>query len=131
MPPAILIVDDDADFRRAARELLIVRGYEVAGEAASLGEARAAVESQRPDGILLDVTLPDGDGVDLAADLCAAQPALRVLLTSTNEGAASTGDVERCGAAGFVRKRDLVGANLARYFGESTDSESDPSGITA
>jgi DNA-binding NarL/FixJ family response regulator len=62
--------------RRAARALLIARSYEVAAEAASLGEARAAVESQRPDGIVLDVNLPDGDGADLAADLCATQPAV-------------------------------------------------------
>ena len=119
MPPAILIVDDDAGFRRVARDLLIGRGYRVAGEAASVGEARAAVDTEGPDGILLDVNLPDGDGVDLATELCAAQPAIRVLLTSTNEQAVPALAVENSGAAGFVGKRDLVRANLAGYFNGS------------
>ena len=117
MPLSILIVDDDAGFRRVARELLSGRGYGVAGEATSVGEARTAVERDGPDGILLDVNLPDGDGLDLAAELCGARPAMRVLLTSNNEGAAPAEVVERLEAAGFVRKCDLVSANLAGYFG--------------
>ena len=119
MIPAILIVDDDAGFRRVARDLLIGRGYRVAGEAATVGEARAAVGAEGPDGILLDVNLPDGDGLDLAAELCAARPAIRVLLTTTNEQAVPARAVEHSGAAGFVGKRDLVSANLAGYFERS------------
>ena len=114
---SILIVDDDAGFRRVARELLTSRGYGVAGEAATLGEARAAVSRDGLDGILLDVNLPDGDGLDLAAELSGTRPAMRVLLTSTDEGAAPAELVRQVGAAGFVRKRDLISADLARYLG--------------
>ena len=114
--PAILIVDDDAGFRDVVRELLIGRGYEVAGEAATAGEARTAVAEEGPDGILLDVNLPDGDGVDLALEFNGTRPAMRILLTSTSEHAMPADVVKRSGAAGFVRKRDLVSTNFAGYF---------------
>jgi DNA-binding NarL/FixJ family response regulator len=121
VPISILIVDDDAVFRRAARELLTARGYGVAGEAATAAEARTAVKRQGPDGLLLDVNLPDGDGLALAAELCAARPAMRILLTSNNETAGPPDVVKQTGAAGFVAKRALVSANIAAYFGGSTD----------
>ena len=121
MTAAILIVDDDAAFRRVARDLLIGRGYRVAGEAATASEARVAVGAEGPDGVLLDVNLPDADGVELAAELCAAQPAMRVLLTSTSEQAVPARAVEHSGAAGFVGKRDLVSASLAGYFNGSAE----------
>ena len=117
MPLSILIVDDDAGFRRVARELLMGRGFAVAGEAATLGEARTAIGTAEPDGILLDVNLPDGVGLELAAELRGAQPAMRVLLTSNDARAAPSELVRGLGAAGFVRKRDLIRANLADYFG--------------
>ena len=122
VPLSILIVDDDAGFRRVARDLLTARGFGVAGEAASVAEARTALEARAPDGILLDVNLPDGDGLDLAAEVCPPRSAMRVLLTSNNESAAPVEVVRRSGAAGFVRKRDLVSANLAGYFGGLPDA---------
>ena len=125
MPPAILIVDDDSGFRHVARDLLIGRGYRVAGEAATVREARTAVGKEGPDGILLDVNLPDGDGLDLAAELNGARPAMRILLTSTNEDAVSAEVVRRSGAAGFVRKRDLVSTNFAGYFDASFEASAD------
>lgn len=119
---SVLIVDDDAGFRRVARELLTSRGYAVAGEATTLDEARTAVVREGPNGVLLDVNLPDGDGLDLAAELCGLRPAVRVLLTSVSEGAATADLVRRVGAAGFVRKRDLISADLAGYLGGSPDA---------
>ena len=125
MPFSILIVDDDAGFRRVARDLLTARGYGVAGEAASLAEARAAVEARAPDGILLDVNLPDGDGLDFLSELWPAEPAMRVLLTSNHESPAPAEVVKRLGAAGFVRKRDLVGAHLPGYFDGFAEASAD------
>ena len=121
MPLSILIVDDDKGFRRAARELLTGRGFAVAGEAATLGEARAAIGTAEPNGILLDVNLPDGYGLDLAAEL-RGTPAMRVLLTSNDERAAPSELVSALGAAGFVPKRDLIRADLADYFGTAEPS---------
>ena len=63
MARSVLVVDDSAPFRATARALLEARGYRVVGAVAGGGEALAAVEAMRPDAVLLDINLPDADGV--------------------------------------------------------------------
>ena len=111
MPIRILIVDDDAAFRAAARHVLAGQGLVVVGEAVTLGEGRRGVAALRPDAVLLDVGLPDGNGVHLAAELTAAPAPPRVLLTSTDASAVTRGLLARCGAR-FVAKADLPAADL-------------------
>jgi len=115
MESTVLIVDDDPQFRRVALELLSARGYRVIGEAGSAGEGLALAEALRPDAVLLDVNLPDGDGLSVAGRLSAVGGA-RVLLTSTDAGAATDRLVRGCGAAGFVAKADLAGSALDGYL---------------
>jgi response regulator of citrate/malate metabolism len=67
--------------------------------------------------VLLDVHLPDGDGIAYAKELTGADAAPRVLLTSSDAGAVPCRLLERCGAAGFVAKVDLAGADLTPYLG--------------
>ena len=69
MEISVLIVDDDHDFGRAAAELLADRGYRVLGQATTAAEALARCDQLDPDAVLLDVGLPDGDGVTLAQKL--------------------------------------------------------------
>ena len=69
MRTTVLIVDDHPSFRRFARRLFEEAGFTVIGEA---GDGRSAVESAealRPDLVLLDVMLPDANGIDVAARL--------------------------------------------------------------
>jgi CheY-like chemotaxis protein len=106
--PQVLIVDDDGDFRRIVSKLLAGRGYRVIGQADSVAEARLAIEELRPDAVLLDVNLPDGDGALLAEELASSHPGLRVLLTSTD---ADPGGIR------FVAKTDLVATDLKPYLG--------------
>jgi DNA-binding NarL/FixJ family response regulator len=113
----VLLVDDDATFRRSAAALLAERGYEVVGEAGTVAEARTAVSRLRPDAVLLDVNLPDGNGVAFAAELTAERKALRILLTSTDSSAVTRRLLARCGAAGFVAKPDLLAADLRAPLG--------------
>jgi DNA-binding NarL/FixJ family response regulator len=116
MGPTVLIVDDDRHFRRAVTELLAACGYRVVGEAASAREGLALASTLRPDAVLLDVNLPDGDGISVAAGLSVdGEP--RVLLTSTDAGAATHRLVRDSGAVGFVAKSDLADAALDRYLG--------------
>lgn len=61
----ILIVEDDDDTRATAADALRAAGYEVA-EARGVREAKDAVASRRPDAVILDRRLGDGDGLDLA-----------------------------------------------------------------
>jgi two-component system nitrate/nitrite response regulator NarL len=112
MAGGVLIVDDDPGFRRIARMLLEARGLVVAGEAADGEQARAACAERSPTALLLDVNLPDTNGPELASELIAAEPSLRILLTSTDP---SVGPVD--GVAAFVPKTELVAADLAQYLG--------------
>jgi CheY-like chemotaxis protein len=117
MAVSVLIVDDDAGFRRTAAELLRARGFVLAGEAANRDEAVAAVRRTRPVAILLDVHLPDGDGLELVAELLAAiGRAPLILLTSSDSRAATDEGARQCGAVGFVAKAELPDADLTAYF---------------
>jgi CheY-like chemotaxis protein len=73
--PVVLAVEDEPLNRRLLHAILTPSGYQVV-DAPSLTAARAWLQGNRPDLILLDLRLPDGDGLDLAREL-KADPALR------------------------------------------------------
>lgn len=102
----MLLVDDDGDFRRLAARLIGALGLAVV-EADSVAAAEASAASLRPDAALVDVGLPDGDGVALAAKLSALAWAPRVVLTSSDAGAVDADDARRSGVIAFVPKTDL------------------------
>jgi CheY-like chemotaxis protein len=112
----VLIVDDDETFLRTATELLRDRGYSVVGHAYSAEEAIARTAELEPNAILLDVHLPDRNGVDLAGELTCRDQAPIVLLTSTDRGAVDDELVLSCAAAGFVPKANLPTADLDAYL---------------
>ena len=116
----VLVVDDDAAFRSLARRLLIAFGFAPAGEADSVSAALAMADSLRPDAVLVDVGLPDGDGITLAGMLTALPWQPRVILTSSDADAATPDDVERSGAAAFVPKDQLPNAALHTLLGDGT-----------
>jgi DNA-binding NarL/FixJ family response regulator len=118
MPTTVLLVDDDPDFRALARRLLTDAGLHVVGEADTVAAARAAALDLRPDTALLDVSLPDGNGLTLARVLTELPWRPRVLLTSTDPDAATPGTVQRSGAHGFVPKSELLNAPLARLLAD-------------
>jgi DNA-binding NarL/FixJ family response regulator len=112
----VLIVDDHSGFRACARGLLESEGYRVIGEAADCASALQAARSLEPELALVDVHLPDGDGVELSSRLrrLAVQPA--VILISSRDGAEIEPCVEECGALGFVPKSELSGAAVRELF---------------
>jgi DNA-binding NarL/FixJ family response regulator len=114
---SVLVVDDDAVFRRLAERLLAAFGLSVAGEADTAEAALSAATALRPDSMLVDVGLPDRDGVSLAGDLVLLPWRPRVVLTSSDPDAASPGDVRRIGVEAFVPKADLPNAALHRLLG--------------
>jgi DNA-binding NarL/FixJ family response regulator len=117
MSRSVLVVDDDPAFRLLARRLLIVFGLALAGEADTAVAAMAAAGSLRPDAVLVDVGLPDRDGIALAADLTELPWHPRVVLTSSDAEAASAADVQRSGALAFVPKDQLPNAALRQLLG--------------
>jgi DNA-binding NarL/FixJ family response regulator len=116
MAVRVLVVDDDPIFRDLARRLLVLGGLTVVGEADSVATARAAAGALRPDAVLVDVGLPDGDGVELARELGVLPWAPRVLLTSSDADAATDDDAARVGASAFVAKDELPNAPIARLL---------------
>jgi len=102
----VLIVDDHGPFRAVAREVLERAGYTVTGEAADAAAALAAVASQAPDAVLLDVQLQGDDGFAVARTL-AAQGGPAVVLVSSREADDYGARVESCGARGFIAKSRL------------------------
>ena len=112
MAEGVLLVDDDPVFRSLARRTLADRGFVVVGEAESVAAALARVQELRPDVILVDIGLPDGDGLELARTLSALPWRPRVILTSSDPDAASDDDIRASGAGAFVAKHDLPNAQL-------------------
>lgn len=115
--PTVLVVDDHAEFRRSARALLEAGGFEVVGEAAGGREAIGASARLRPEIVLLDVQLPDLDGFAVAARLAATPAPPAVVLISSRDASAYGARLAVASARGFIAKRDLSGASLARVMG--------------
>lgn len=117
MASSVLLIDDDPAFRRLARKTLKGTGLAVVGEAGTAAAGSAAARSLRPAIMLVDVGLPDGDGITLAGELAALPWGPRIVLTSVDPDAASPEDVRRSGARGFVPKQDLPGTGLRLLMG--------------
>jgi CheY-like chemotaxis protein len=114
---SVLVVDDDPSFRRLAKRMLDGLGFDIAGEAETVAAAIAAAGTLMPDAVLVDVGLPDGDGISLAGELTALPWRPRVVLTSSDAEAASPSQVRRSGAEAFVPKDQLPNAALKRLLG--------------
>jgi CheY-like chemotaxis protein len=117
MDTSVLVVDDDAGFRGLATRILRGGGFRVVGEAGTCAEGMSAALALHPDAILVDIRLPDGDGIGLGHALAALPWAPRILLTSSDEEAADVvaadGAVATDGAVlPFVPKHQLPTAPL-------------------
>jgi DNA-binding NarL/FixJ family response regulator len=103
----ILIADDHELFRRGlAAELTQVPGWVVAGEA---GNGRDAVElaaALKPDLVVLDLTMPELNGLEAARKIISANPAARVLILTAHESEQLVREVLSAGAQGYVLKSD-------------------------
>jgi DNA-binding NarL/FixJ family response regulator len=109
----VLIVDDHAEFRSLARALLERGGFEVVGEAGDGAATLRAVEETRPEIVLLDVQLPDGNGFDFARTICDRDDAPAVVMISSRDAGDFGRRLERSGARGFIPKSRLSGRALA------------------
>ena len=79
--------------------------------------AREAAARLVPSAVLLDVELPDGDGITLARELAPLPWRPRIVLTSINDDITTTDEACQAGARAFVGKADLPGAPLRELLG--------------
>lgn len=113
----VLIVDDQAASRAAVHDLLDgTPGFEAAGEASSGHDALTVVAETRPALVLLDVRMPDMDGIETARRMVARDPDVVVVLVSADEPEDLPPGVSSCGAAAYVRKRELGPRRLMRLW---------------
>jgi DNA-binding NarL/FixJ family response regulator len=114
-PFRIFIADDHEVVRRGVRALLEAHpGWEVCGEAKDGREAVEKVKEVNPDLVLIDVGMPNLNGLDAARQILTALPATRVLVLTMHESEQIVREVLEVGARGFLLKsdaaRDLIAA---------------------
>lgn len=110
----VFLVDDHEVVRRGLVDLLGADPeLDVVGEAGSVAEAMARVPAARPDVAVLDVRLPDGNGIELCRDLLSRMPDLRCLILTSYASDEAMLDAILAGASGYVVK-DIKGMELAR-----------------
>jgi len=123
-PTRVFLLDDHEVVRRGVRELLSSEDdLEIVGEASTAAEALAGIPAVRPDVAVLDVRLPDGDGIEVCREIRSTSPEVACLmLTSFADDEAFLGAV-LAGASGYVLKQirgsDLVGSIRRVSRGES------------
>lgn len=115
-PPRVLIVDDDEAIRQLLAMALGAAGWTVRA-AATGAQALAAARDRAPDVAVLDVMLPDIDGLELLRRLRADIPGLPVLLLTARDGAADRRAGLRAGADGYVTKPFALDQVIARLRG--------------
>jgi CheY-like chemotaxis protein len=112
MPTSVLVIDDDPTFRELAVDMLEAMGLTVVGQADTFASAGLAARALRPEAALVDIALPDGDGIALAGELAALPWAPRVVLTSNDPAAANEAVARSAGAAAFIAKQELPDSRL-------------------
>ncbi|SFR03121.1 DNA-binding response regulator, NarL/FixJ family, contains REC and HTH domains [Lentzea waywayandensis] len=112
MVSRVFLVDDHEIVRVGIRELLSASpDLEVVGEAASVTEALTMVPATNPDVAVLDVRLPDGNGIELCRELMSRLPDLKCLMLTSFTDDEALFDAIMAGASGFVLKR-ILGTDL-------------------
>jgi DNA-binding NarL/FixJ family response regulator len=102
----VLLVDDQAVVRHALRvRFNLEPDLEVVGEASSGREALALAQSLTPDLVLMDVEMPEMDGIEVTAVLRRVVPQSAVVILSIYDDAQTRGRAQAAGAVAFVEKR--------------------------
>ncbi|MFJ2058247.1 response regulator [Streptomyces sp. NPDC087908] len=123
-PTRVFLVDDHEIVRRGLRDLIDDEpDMEVAGEASTAEQALARGPALRPDVAVLDVRLPDGDGISVCRELRSRMPEVACLMLTSFDDEDALLDAIMAGAAGYVLKQingsDLVSAVRTVATGQS------------
>jgi two-component system, NarL family, invasion response regulator UvrY len=104
----VLVVDDQAPFRIAARAVVrATAGFDVVAEAKSGEEAVDQVDAEHPDLVLMDINMDGIGGIEAARRITKGHPEVKVVLLSTYDAEDLPEDARRCGAAAYVHKEQF------------------------
>ena len=112
----MLLVDDHEAFRSAARALLEAEGFVVVAEATAGAEAIRLARELEPDVVLLDVRLPDTDGIAVAGELATLRPRPAVVLISSRSASVYGDRLREAPVRGFLPKGRLSGDNIRQVL---------------
>ena len=113
-PIRVLVVEDHLFFRSSFIQWLNrQQTLTCCGEAGTMAEARHAVAELRPDVVLLDLRLPDGEGMDLIRELSETHPQTRVIALSQSDEDTYAHRALRAGARGYVMKSEATETALS------------------
>jgi DNA-binding NarL/FixJ family response regulator len=120
----VFLLDDHEIVRRGVRDLLESEpGITVVGEAGTAAAALARIPALKPDVAILDVRLPDGDGVSVCREIRSRMPQVACLMLTSFGDDEALFDAIMAGAAGYVLKQirgtDLIGAVRTVASGQS------------
>ena len=102
----VLIADDHAIVRAGLRALLAEEAvFDLVGEAAGGVEAIELVEKNNPEVLILDLSMPDLDGISVTRKIKSQFPALKILILTLHEDEALLKEAIKAGAAGYILKR--------------------------
>nr|BEK63439.1 response regulator transcription factor [Kitasatospora purpeofusca] len=123
-PVKVFLMDDHEVVRRGVHDLLDAEpDLQVVGEAGTVEQALARVPALRPDVAILDMRLPDGDGVTVCRELRSRMPGLACLILTSFDDEEALLDAIMAGASGYVLKQisgtDLVSAVRTVASGQS------------
>ncbi|WP_433680422.1 response regulator [Nocardia sp. CA-119907] len=102
---SVFLVDDHQIVRRGVRDLIDAEpDLDVVGEAGTVAQALARIPALRPEVVVLDVRLPDGNGIELCRELLDHHPTLRCLILTSFTDEQAMLDAILAGASGYVVK---------------------------
>lgn len=106
----ILVVDDHPLVREGIRGALSAPGFTVIADVGSAEEALVIARTERPDVIVMDISLPGMSGIEAVEALCRERPGARVLMLSVHDHPEYVLESVRAGASGYLRKDSLPSA---------------------
>ena len=106
----IVVCDDHRVLLEALSHALATRGFIIEAATSSPAEAVAAVKLYDPDLLLVDVSFPDGNGLDAAREVMSHYPRTRVVVLTGSDAAATEIEAARIGVAGYIRKDQRLSA---------------------
>jgi DNA-binding NarL/FixJ family response regulator len=105
----IFIADDHEVMRQGLRTVLEARpGWKIAGEAGNGRQAVEMVRASRPDVIVMDISMPEMNGLDATREILRDAPASEILILTLHDSEQLAEDVLKAGARGYVLKSDAA-----------------------